>query len=205
MTPRQVIAEMLTVDPHADQTSTIRIAIEETYGIPSLNMKALGEDRRFSLKWINTSYSALGNFLHAPTLFQIENDQVPTTEKILKKANDILKIIEHTLDTPFYNLSIGKFYEIECGCGRHFKRRKDSIRLEDGIKCPSCDAIWDIISENSEAQGKKTTAKKRQNSYECLSCGAINYIYTHNVKENAIFICKCGAKSQAFLTLYPLD
>jgi len=203
--PRQVIAEMLTVDPHADQTSIISVGIEETYGVPSSNMSVFGEDRRFSLKWANTNHNALGNFLHAPTLFQIESGQTPSAEKILKKAKEVATTIEHIVSAPIFNINFGVFYEIECNCGGHFKRRRGSFKREDGIKCPSCGAIWDVVSEDAGASEDQTTFKKREVSYVCFACGMTNYIGVHNVKEGVVFICKCGAKSQVALALHPLD
>ncbi|MCK1290317.1 hypothetical protein [Bradyrhizobium sp. 30] len=71
-TPREVITQMLEVDPKADRTSTIAIGREKEPGQLSDDMRMLGEDRRFTLKWANRSHNALGNFLHVPTLHQLE-------------------------------------------------------------------------------------------------------------------------------------
>jgi hypothetical protein len=68
---------MLEVDPKADRTSTIAIGREEEWGQLSKDMKVLGEDRRFTLKWANRSDNALGNFLHVPTLHQMETGKAP--------------------------------------------------------------------------------------------------------------------------------
>jgi hypothetical protein len=63
-TPREVIAQVLEVDPKADKTSTIAIGREEEQGQPSKNMKMLGENRRFTLKWANRSHNGLADVDH---------------------------------------------------------------------------------------------------------------------------------------------
>ncbi len=82
-TPREVIAQMLEVDPKADKTSTLAIGIEEVPGERSKGMKMLGEDRRVTLKWANRSHNALGNFLHAPTLHQLETGKVMNAHVVI--------------------------------------------------------------------------------------------------------------------------
>lgn len=135
-TPRQVIEQMREVDPSADNSSMLAVGIEETYGVPSKEMSAMGEDRRFSLKWANSNHNALGNFLHSPTLYQLETGQAPSIEKMLKKASEITDTIQHILDAPLFNVNFGLFFEFECHCGNLIKRRDGSFKKEDGIKCP---------------------------------------------------------------------
>jgi hypothetical protein len=62
-TPKQIISALLEVDPHADKSATIAIGVEETYGVPAKEMRLLGEDRRFSLKWANSRHSLPDSFL----------------------------------------------------------------------------------------------------------------------------------------------
>jgi hypothetical protein len=204
-TPRDVIAEMLTVDPHADQTSTISVGIEERCGEPAKEMKVFGEDRRFSLRWATSNHNALGNFLHAPTLFQIDNEQRPSGAKMLKKAGEVAETIERTLNTPIFNVNLGLFYTFDCDCGRRVKRRSGSFRQEDGIKCRSCGAIWDTVAETEGVSPGQTTFKERKISYPCFACSAMNHVGIHHVKEGQVFVCDCGAKAEVTLTLHPLD
>jgi hypothetical protein len=163
-TPREVIAQMLEVDPNADKTSTISIGNEEVFGEPSKNMKVLGEDRRFTLRWANRSHNALGYFLHAPTLHQIETDDLPDEGKMRGKAGEVANVIEHTLATPIYNGNFGVFYDIGCICGRQIKRREGSFTKAGGIVCPNteCRAIWDVASE----EGTSTGFRRRRQEYQ---------------------------------------
>jgi len=84
-TPKSIISDLITVDPDADKSVLIFGGIEDKKGIHASKMHFLGEDRRFSLKWANKQHNALGNFLHAPTLQQIEKGEAPTKDKIIHK------------------------------------------------------------------------------------------------------------------------
>jgi len=57
-------------------------------------MKTLGEDRRLTLRWANRCHNALGNFLHAPTLYQIETGNLPNHSKARDKAKEVANIVE---------------------------------------------------------------------------------------------------------------
>ena len=147
-TPKQVISEMLEVDPHADQNSIIAFGREYTYGVPPPpeEMKSLGEDRRFSMKWANKNHNALGNFLHAPTMHQLESGTVATTAAILEKATEVAAECEHILNSPIFNVNFGQFYEFECECGAHIRRRSGSFTQDQGVVChkANCRATYDI-------------------------------------------------------------
>lgn len=202
-TPREVIAQMLEVDTTADKSSTIAVGIEEVPGEPSKDMKILGEDRRFTLKWANRSHNALGHFLHAPTLHQFETGDVLDPGKMREKADEIAAVIEHTLATTIYNVNFGNFYHIDCRCGRTFKRRAGSFTSQTGIVCPdvNCRTIWDVVSED----GTEVQLKPRQMEYECQGCNEKRYIPSQRIKPGEVIVCDCGAKAEIALTLVAVE
>nr|WP_298681663.1 hypothetical protein [uncultured Dongia sp.] len=182
---------MLDVDPHADRTSTIAYRMQREGEEAPGSRKLLGEDRRFSLRWANTNHNALGNYLHAPTLFQIENNQAPSQEKILQKARDVAEVIRHTLAGPIINANFGSFYKFACQCGSQIKRRDGSFKLEDGIKCPTCSAVWDVTTNE---ENSKFEARLRKTSFECHVCHASNEIGAHEIRLGNNLTCACGAR-----------
>lgn len=202
-TPRDVIAQMLEVDPNADKSSTIAVGIEDVPGEGSKDMNVLGEDRRFTLKWANRSHNALGNFLHAPTLHQLETGNVPDHGTMRGKAEEIAAVIEHTLATTIFNVNFGNFYHIDCPCGRSFKRRVGSFTPEAGIVCPEvkCRAIWDVVSE----EGGKVLLKQRQTEYVCPGCNEKRYLMSQKIKPGEIIVCDCGARAEVALTLLSIE
>lgn len=108
-TPKQIIEDLLMINPDADQSFQISIGKQDAVGVPATEMSFLGEDRRFSLQWAYKNYSALGGFLHAPTLRQIKEGKTTTKEKILSKAQEVIKEIDQILASPVFN-SRAQFY-----------------------------------------------------------------------------------------------
>ncbi|UVO28170.1 hypothetical protein [Bradyrhizobium arachidis] len=202
-TPRDVIAQMLTVDPTADKTASVSVGVEQVYGQPAAGMETLGEDRRFTLKWANRSHNALGSFLHAPTLHQFETGNVPDHGAMREKAEEVAAVIDHTLASPIYNANFGEFYEIDCVCGRRFKRRAGSFTAQQGIVCPNtnCRTIWDVASE----KGTRIELRPRQTEYVCPSCKGTRYLLNHKIKAGGVIVCDCGGRAEICLSLSPFE
>lgn len=203
-TPKQIISVLLDVDPNADKCGTVYFGKQEALGIPAEKMEFFGEDRRFSLNWANTRHNALGNFLHAPTLFQIEKGQFSTKEKILKKANEVASELDQILSASIFNVNFGNFYKFNCTiCKTEIKCRDESINRERGIICPNsnCKAVHDIVSE----QGNNFTIKVRETKYECPSCNALNYVGSHLIDYGNVLLCvSCGVKAEIQYVLSPI-
>lgn len=195
-TPRQVISEMLEVDPLADQSCTVAVGVEHEYGVepPSEEMKLLGEDRQFSLKWATKNHNALGNFLHAPTLHQIEIGGTPTVVTIIDKATEIADECDRILNSPIFNVNFGHFFEFQCeDCKTQICKRVGSFTPEQGVICPKCRATYNV----EFAEGDKIFPYLRNSTYTCPPCGAENRIGTHRVADGVVLECeKCGKKGK---------
>jgi DNA-directed RNA polymerase subunit RPC12/RpoP len=189
----QLIQAMLAIDPGADKSHQIAIGPQSHPDVAASTLRNLGEDKRFSLKWANKNYNALGNFLHAPSIEHIENNIVVSKEKIKDKVQEVLLILEEALLSPVWNVNFGTFHSFTCICGRKFKRRVESYKADDGIPCPSCKAIWDDLGQDDEG---KTTFRMRETEYQCLACNKIGLIGVHQIKLGAVLVCGCGAKNQ---------
>jgi DNA-directed RNA polymerase subunit RPC12/RpoP len=195
-TPKQVISEMLEVDPHADKSSIITFGLEHSYGVspPPEEMQTLGQDRRFSMKWANKNHNALGNFLHAPTMHQLESGTVATTAAIIEKATSVATECDYILSSPVFNFNFGQFFEFECvDCGAHIRRRVGSFTQLQGVVClsSSCRATYDI----EPGMEDKIVVHLRMTNYTCQPCGAENLVGTHKVVDGALLECKkCGKK-----------
>lgn len=194
-TPKQVISEMLEVDPHADQSSTIAFGLEHTYGVPPPpeEMQLLGQDRRFSMKWANKNHNALGNFLHAPTMHQIESGGAPTVAAITEKATGVANECEQILNSSVFNVNFGHFFEFECeDCGTQIRRSVGSFPPDQGVVCPKCRATYNVES----AEGDKVVLSLRKATYTCRPCGAENGVGIHRVVDGEILECeKCDKKA----------
>lgn len=196
-TPKQVISELLEVDSLADKSVTVAAGLEHTYSVspPAEEMQVLGQDRRFSLNWANKNHNALGNFLHAPTIHQIESGATPTAAALIQKAIQVADECEKILSSPVFNVNFGQFFEFKCAdCGTQIKKRIGSFTKEEGVVCPNsrCRATYDVKNEGD----KNVLFSLRQTQYTCPPCGTENWIGTHRVLPGTTLVCtQCGKKA----------
>lgn len=186
-TPRQIITELLDADPMADTPVTIAVGPETIPGVPSSDMKVLGEDRRLKMKWANTNWQALGSFLHAPTLHQLENEKLASVTAMAEKAGEIAKHLEHVLAARVLNFTLTETITMTCGeCGKVMTRPFHSVTEERGFICRNtlCGAIY-----NMRKIGKDYQFQLRQAEIRCPSCNAEFKVKMHQVVEGGRINC----------------
>jgi hypothetical protein len=202
-TPKKILDELLEIDPNADKTTTIFVGIEETPGVPASKMEFLGEDRRFSVKWANKAHNALSNFLHEPTLAQLEKG-VDVDAAARVKSEEILRELDRILDTPLFQTNFGIFVEIKCDCGFIIKRKEDVLKAGKPFSCGFCGRHYRY--RRDEAEDRWTFAPSKE-AYKCLSCDSEQEIETHLLASLPIIACsRCNAKTQvrSAFTLVPV-
>lgn len=189
----KIIEELLAVDPYADKPSTLAYGIEEEYGVPAKEMKLLGEDYIFSMKWVKSAHNALGSFLHTPTFAQIEQGKEPDRAKIRRKADEIIQTLERVLASPIYNVRLGSFYTFSCECGFNIKRSAEVLHDPKGIICAICGAIYDCVNE----QDGSASFQMRTAHYDCYECKTRNEVRQDKLQPGLVLVCEaCGAKSR---------
>jgi hypothetical protein len=149
-------------------------------------MKVMGEDRRFTLRWANRSHNALGNFLHAPTLHQLETGNVPDHGTMREKAEEIAAAIEHTLATPIFTLILAIFFtyrafvEETSSAGRAASPRRPA----SCARMLNCRTIWDVVSE----EGGKVELRPRQTEYVCPGCKETRDLMSQKIKAGEVIV-----------------
>ena len=90
--PKRVIDEILRVSPDADATRQIFLGPSDG-STPSSEegWQFMGEDRRLTAKWINKAYHALGNFIHLPTIAQLQDKKAHNVENMKRKTIEVMK------------------------------------------------------------------------------------------------------------------
>ena len=200
-TPKDIINEILNIDPQGDKSVSISFALDSSAGV-SEEPKSLGEDRRFNIKWANKNYNTLGNFLHATTLEQLKSGKEPEKSVIQKRIAAIIEELEAVLASPIHQVNFGNFFQLDCEeCGTKIKRRAESIP-PSGLVCPNrvCGAVYDVTKTDAGFLYRLKTT-----SWTC-KCGAVMHFPHNRIKENATFNCPdCNAKHQIILAILPLN
>jgi len=192
--PKAVISEMRTVDEYADKSNALYMGPEVVPGEPAPEdgWRLVGEENRMSMEWANKNYGTLGNFLHAPTIDQLESGKSPTLETLIKRANIVLTACEQILNSRIYNCNFGNFFTFTCGdCGSQMKGRVKDPSKKQVVTCRNgkCGAIYDA----TPGEGERVVLILRKENWVCPPCGTENWIGLHCVKEgNALNCAKCG-------------
>jgi hypothetical protein len=190
--PREVMAAMLSVDEFADKSGTILMVREATSGVVDDDTPriSLGTDHRFSLKWANSNHSALGNFVHAPTIEQLEKGKPTPLAKIVKRATEMITECERVLNSSTYNFNMMNSFTLECtGC-----KEKTLIRIHDPQQkqvatCRKCSAQYDV----EFGEGQTVKMKLHAEDWDCPSYTTQNFVGLHLVKEgNTVTCTNCG-------------
>jgi len=143
--PRKVMAVLLEIDATADKDSTLSYGVEETPGQPSAKMTMLGTEKVLNMETLRKHYDALGSFLHVPTLKQTRSGKAHDPEKQRKRCTEIAGYIEHVLDSPVHNVTLGNFASMECAeCGKPIRKRMPASEKTVEAECFACKASYTL-------------------------------------------------------------
>ncbi|MEE9387036.1 MAG: hypothetical protein V3U96_00365 [Paracoccaceae bacterium] len=188
--PRKVIDELLYVDPHADKTSHIAVGVEEEYGKPAKEMRSLGTDHRFTVKWANKAHNSLGSYLHEPTIAQHRDGKVGQDHKIKTKIDEILAELEPIFASPIRGSNFGIFVTFDCACGFKIKRKQEFFNNEKELSCANCGRFFEY-----EKTGENWHIQPSTMSFDCpgQDCDERHTIERHEAKPRFETECvKCG-------------
>jgi len=150
--PRKVLQLLLDIDPLADKSCSISFAKESSPGVQAEEMQFLGEETALDLNTIRENYDALGSFLHAPTIKQIDEKGLPDLEGLRTRCLKLASDIEDVLSSSIFNVTIGQFTEFDCQrCGKTVRRRLPSDTATIDAKCLNCGAPYNIYQKDGGA------------------------------------------------------
>src|SRR5262245_26840766 len=193
--PRDILNDMLGVDPEADCTVELRVGSASTPNVPPSNEEEwikVGEERRFSKQWVKTFYSALGNFVHAPTIAQLESGIATVMDKMREKAETVFTECEQVLNSEISGLDLSDLFWFDCQDCKSLNRGRIKDPTQKHVsRCRHCRAVYDVEVDQEE----KIKLTLRRSVFTCLDpCKAPNIIGTHRVENGAIFVCKKCSK-----------
>lgn len=190
--PKQVLDELLAVDPMADQSRTLAIGRQQEEGILAREMHTLGEDRRFSVKWANRAHNALSSFLHSPTLAQRQRGIGDMDAAARTKAAEVAEELDAVLASRIWNVNFSQSCTFECSCGFTVKRRKEIIEAGEPIVCAACGLHY-----RSEPTEGGANFWPLEGTYTCSGCGSDQAINERDLLRLPIVSCSaCGFRSQ---------
>jgi hypothetical protein len=186
--PSRLMQILIEIDPYADQPSSISLGIQEDTGIPAKDMKFLGTDNALSLEKIRKNYSALGSYLHSPTLKQQTEIGTQNFDKLRERAKNLIEVLETVLSSEIWNVKFGPRLTTKCNwCGATIIRRVKGADKTWTIRCLVCGGLHRATKDDE----KRVKTYPLNTRLRCLSetCGEAFYIGSHEVRESAVITC----------------
>lgn len=187
--PSRLIRELKEIDSTVDQDVSIRIGVGKVPGQPSKEMRDLGTDARFSAKWINKHWNALGSYLHAPTIKQQRDGKIFDAAKTRQKIEDILPEVDRILESRIFATNIKATITVTCDCGFEVKRRESLLAKELRVTCAGCGAML-----GAEIKDEQWVFFHLYHNFTCPNCQERNTFKAQELNDGAEFTCDdCGA------------
>lgn len=184
--PAKLLHALLAIDPTANSTKTIAFGKEDVPGEPAKEMQVLGTDKPLTLKVIKHHYDALGNFLHVPTLKQIQSGSVTLPEKVRRRCEALVAELDAALQSTVFNFTVGQFSHIDCmRCEKPIKRRLPDGFSELETSCIHCRAPYLLREKDGETQWIAL-----QQFVPCPKCSENMKVWRDEIVNGASF--KCG-------------
>ena len=148
--PKKLMADLLKIDPHADQSISLSFGKEPSPEEWAEKMIPLGTENVIGLKTIKKHYDALGSYLHVPTIKQLANDTGHDLEKLRVRCHVILEELEKILGSPVWGVNIKETASCVCSdCKNNIRHRFVKDQGERKVECFNCEATYTISKDNS--------------------------------------------------------
>jgi DNA-directed RNA polymerase subunit RPC12/RpoP len=141
--PKKLMLLLLEIDPRTDKDSSIAYGVEDVPGKVAEVMTPLGAEKVLNLSTIKKHYDALGSYLHAPTIRQLESGSPVDFKKLRLRCDQIVSEVEATLASPVWNINFGSFSEIPCmRCNQRVRKRINGP--QEIAHCFGCGATYEV-------------------------------------------------------------
>lgn len=188
--PRQLMNILLDLDPMADTDYTLSVSKSDSSN-PGANgdFIILGSERIIGVKELREHYDALGNFMHIPSLKQVQNDSVQKFQRLEKRCIQIVDFIEEALASIVFNSTFGEFSTIECErCHQKIRKRLPPKGGKRSVECDHCNLQYEL-SYSPEGSDIWTQIKTW---LPCSGCSHETSFWKGDVKIGLSWTCdKC--------------
>lgn len=178
--PAQILQELMVFDETMEIDRSITITPEST----GVQIK-LGTDKRLKISWIRTRYSALGRFVHTPTIHDHRDGTTEDETTIAAKISEIIPEIENVLSSKIWNTHINEHMTWRCRCGFLLKVRAAHVEAKKLVICPSCDGHF--LPLGGPEKWRLADAHKW---FNCIHCGKRQSTLCRNWQAGSQIICK---------------
>ena len=169
-TPGKVLKELLYTDPDACSPVNVTISWRPDPAAPP-QVIHLGESYPLSLGWAHRMHNALGNFLHQPTIRQMETDEPESNRQqgSRKKAEEVLQSLDRVLGSLEFRAH--RPVKAQCVCGSLIVRDLEFLQAGKAVMCSNCDQLYDYRFDESRDDFEFWP---RQALFTCPDCETVD-------------------------------
>jgi DNA-directed RNA polymerase subunit RPC12/RpoP len=178
--PAKILQELMMFDETVGLDRSVTITPQST-GVPI----KLGTDTRLKISWISARYSALGRFVHTPTILDHRDGTTPEEGTIAAKINEIIPEIEGVLSSLIWNTHINHHTTWRCRCGFLLKVRASDVEAKKLVICASCDGHF-LPLKRPEGWRLEDAHK----SFKCTHCGKKQSTLWRNWRAGSHITCE---------------
>jgi len=179
--PNKAIKILCQLEPHADRSYTLSMALEKEPGKQGEDFVLLGQHEALSASWITKHYNKLGSYLHLQPDSRSQK-QVPL-EYVEEVIAELRRISNSNLIT-----SIAETVHFECPlCQNQVVCCIESLPGLEEVICPgmNCNATF-LPKQNEEGWGFKLNAV----DFECPECGRVRPVLHSELSIGARIRCQ---------------
>jgi transcription elongation factor Elf1 len=193
-TPKAVLKELLYADPDACSPVNPTISWRPDPAAPP-QVIHLGESYPLSLGWAHRMHNALGNFLHQPTIRQMETGEPESDRQhgSRKKAEEALQGLDRVLGSLGFR--VHRPVKARCECGSLIVRDLDFLNAGKAVMCSNCDRLYNY---RFDERRDGFEFWPRQALFTCPDCKTVNSMDAYEFKPGKVLECSgCGVKFEA--------
>lgn len=200
--PKKLLEVLVAIEPLAASGGRWGLCQQSAPEEPEHPWVDLGEDRVFGIRDIQQSYHKLGNFLHFPTLKQVQAGGVDV-KTIRDHCQGVATALEHVLASPLRNVNFKSLITFDCEqCQSKVRKRAQPNEEKLEASCFSCKAEY-VLSRTAEW---KYMVGRKTRTVHCPSKGCTHKIEVpvEQIKQGAGWTCSsCNKGYGFFLGVFP--
>ncbi|MDQ2106480.1 hypothetical protein [Azospirillum isscasi] len=195
--PRKLMQVLHDIDPKIGMTSTIRMGRQDDINTPAPpeRMQTLGTDVVLTLADLKRHYDAIGSYLHMPSLDQVMGNKAPDPQKLRRRCEDAVALLDRVLSSAIWNSTFGSFSVLdECmnsDCKKPVRKRLPSGATTVEARCFECDAEYVLTRQ----PGGKVLWEPKIEEASCPTegCSETVTLWPHQVRPGVHWRCSgCG-------------
>lgn len=198
--PNKLLGLLVEIEPHAATSGRLSMQLESAPGEPDHPRRELGEQRVYGIREIQRNYHKLGNFLHYPTLGQVQDGGVDLA-KARAHCNGVISALEHVLAAPIHHVDFKTLLTFDCECRSKIRKRVQPNGEVQDAECFECKAQYVIKATEDGTY----SAERKANVVDCPTehCTAKVRIPVEKMKPGTCWTCRsCSSKYALFLGVF---